>query len=159
MSWHFFVAYFEKFRHLISPAGVDSAPDPRSWMANWSHQKKMNILGAVDRSVTLLEEPRRKSFEKYRKHCDFRDFWWVFLNLGEGRSGCGPEISTYILFGSISMSSVRFLKNLAWSRGLRVLWSKSTAPDQGTFAWWALDGACVRSGRSRNLGNRKSARK
>tara|TARA_B100001175_G_C18958617_1_gene379518 strand:- start:369 stop:473 length:105 start_codon:yes stop_codon:yes gene_type:complete len=34
----------------------------------------MNILGAVDRSVTLLEEPRRKSFEKYRKHCDFRDF-------------------------------------------------------------------------------------
>ena len=130
-SWHFFVAYFENFRHLISPAGVDSAPETRSWMANWRDQKKMGILRVADRSVTLLEEPRRKSFEKYRKSCDFRDFWWVFSNLGGGRSGCGPEVSTYILFGSISMSSVRFLKNLAWSRGLRWLLCKSTAPDQG----------------------------
>ena len=98
MSWHFFVAYFEKFRHLISPAGVDSAPDPRSWMANWDYQKKMDILRIVDCSVTLREKPWRERFEKYWKSWNFRDFWWFLRNSGGGRSGCGLEIWTIYTF-------------------------------------------------------------
>ena len=107
---------------------MGSAPELLSWMDNWSDQKKMNILRVVDRSVALLEEPWLKNFEKYRKCWDFDDFWWFFTNSGMTRSGCGFKIWTYILFGSISMSHVRFLNNLAWSRDLRVIQSKSTAP-------------------------------
>ena len=155
MSWHFFVAYFEKFRHLISPAGVDSAPDPRSWMANWDYQKKMDILRIVDCSVTLREKPWRERFEKYRKRWNFRDFWWFFTNSGGGRSGCGLEIWTYTIFGSISMSETQNFKNIGWSHGLQGRKSESTTPH---LRGCVLELACRRSdrpGRSRNLGNRK----
>ena len=124
----FFVTCFQNFRHSFSLARMGSAPETRSWMDNWSYQKKMNILRVADSSVTLLEEAWLKNLEKYRKCCDFRDFWWFFTNSGGGRSGCGPKISTYILFGSISTQNVRFWNNLAWSRGLRSPRSKSTAP-------------------------------
>ena len=107
---------------------MDSVPETRSWMANWRDQKKIHILRVIGRSVTMREEPLLENFEKYRKNCDFGDFWWFFTNSCGGRSGCGPKIWTYILFGSISMSHVRFLNNLAWSRDLRVIQSKSTAP-------------------------------
>ena len=109
---------------------MDSAPDPRSWMANWSHQKKKeDILRVVDRSVTLREtreKPWRESFEKCRKSWNFRDFWWFFTNSGGGRSGCGLEIWTYILFGSISMSESQNFKNIGWSHGLQGRKSEST---------------------------------
>ena len=36
--------------------------------------QKMSISRVVDRSVSMLEGPWRKSFEKYLKSCDFRDF-------------------------------------------------------------------------------------
>ena len=36
--------------------------------------QKMSILRFVDRSVAMLDGPRRKSFERYAKNCDFRDF-------------------------------------------------------------------------------------
>ena len=125
---------------------MGSAPETRSWMDNWNYQKKMDILRVADRSVTLLEEPWRKSFEKYRKCCDFDDFWAFFTNSAGGRSGCGPKISTYILFGSISTQNVRFWNNLAWSRGLRGPRSESTAPGQGVCAWCVLECACRPAG-------------
>ena len=36
--------------------------------------QKMSILRVVDRSVAMLDGPRRQSFERYAKNCDFRDF-------------------------------------------------------------------------------------
>ena len=94
----------------------------------WKKCKKMDILHVVDRSVALLEEPWLKNFEKYRKCWDFDDFWWFFTNSGMARSGCGFKIWTYVLFGSISMQTVRFLNNLGWSRGLRSRPPPNTAP-------------------------------
>ena len=76
----------------------------------------------------------------------FDDFWAFFSNSAGGRSGCGPKISTYILFGSISTQNVRFWNNLAWSRGLRGPRSKSTAPGQGVCAWCVLECACRPAG-------------
>ena len=157
-SWHFFVKYFENFRHWFPPAGVASASELLSWIANWSYQKKMDILRVVDRSVTLWEEPWRERFEKYWKSWNFRDFWWSLTNSGGGRSGCGLEIWTYILFGSISMSETQNFKNIGWSHGLQGRKSESTTPH---LRGCVLELACRRSdrpGRSRNLGNRKSAR-
>ena len=118
----------------------------------------MYILCVVDRSVTLWEEPWRERFEKYRKSWNFRDFWWFFTNSGRGRSGCGLQIWTYILFGSISMSETQNFKNIGWSHGLQGRKSESTTPH---LRGCVLELACRRSdrpGRSRNLGNRKSAR-
>ena len=115
----------------------------------------MNILRVVDRSVTLREEPWRESFEKISKKLRFS---WFFTNSGGGRSGCGLEIWTYILFGSISISERRFFKNIGWSHGCRGRKSENTTPD---LRGCVLELACRRSdrpGRSRNLGNRKSAR-
>ena len=107
---------------------MDSAPETRSWMANWRDQKKMNILRVVDRSVAILDGPWRKSFEKYAKRCDFHDFWRFFINSGGVPVGPGLEIWTYILFGPISMSTVRFLNNLFGSWGSRVRWIQNTTP-------------------------------
>ena len=63
---------FKKFRE----SGIFGRMDlePRSWMANRIHHSKMNILHFVDRSVAILDGPWRKSFEKYAKRCDVRDF-------------------------------------------------------------------------------------
>ena len=127
-------------------------------MANWDYQKKMDILRIVDCSVTLREKPWRERFEKYRKRWNFRDFWWFFTNSGGCRSGCGLEIWTYIIFGSISMSETQNFKNIGWSHGLQGRKSESTTPH---LRGCVLELACRRSdrpGRSRNLGNRKSAR-
>ena len=127
-------------------------------MANWDYQKKMDILRIVDCSVTLREKPWRERFEKYRKRWNFRDFWWFFTNSGGCRSGCGLEIWTYIIFGSISMSETQNFKNIGWSHGLQGRKSESTTP---RLRGCVLELACRRSdrpGRSRNLGNRKSAR-
>ena len=135
-SWHFFVKYFENFRHWFPPAGVASASELLSWIANWSYQKKMDILRVVDRSVTLWEEPWRERFEKYWKSWNFRDFWWSLTNSGGGRSGCGLEIWTYILFGSISTRSIQILKNLGWSGGRLVKILKNSARGSGACAAW-----------------------
>ena len=43
-------------------------------------RKKKSILHVVDRSVALDEEPWHKTFEKYRKCCDFDDFSWKINN-------------------------------------------------------------------------------
>ena len=74
----------------------------------------------------------------------------IFTISGRDRSGCGVEVWTYILFGSISMSSVRFFKNLAWSRGLRVKFSKSKAPDQGWLRKSTKFGTLKKSGSARS---------
>ena len=137
-------------------------PDPvrRSWILNWTYQKKMTNFHVVDRSVTIPEEPRRKSFEKYRNCCNFRHFWWFYINSGGGRSGRGVKIWTYILFGSISMSETRFLKNIGWSWGLRVIKFKITTPDPRGVC--GVPGGCVFESafrRPRRSRNRRSARK
>ena len=89
----------------------------------------------------------------------FDDFWAFFSNSAGGRSGCGPKISTYILFGSISTQNVRFWNNLAWSRGLRVPRSKSTAPGQGACAWCVLQWACRPAGAVRAEKNYRKSKK
>ena len=48
------------------------------------------------------------------------------------------------------MSSVRFFKNLAWSRGLRVKFSKSKAPDQGWLRKSTKFGTLKKSGSARS---------
>ena len=84
------------------------------------------------------------------------EFW--SLGMLRDRSGCGLEMWTYILFGSISMSETQNFKNIGWSHGLQGRKSESTTPH---LRGCVLELACRRSdrpGRSRNIGNRKSAR-
>ena len=59
----------------LFPLMVGWPPELRSWIANRSHHSKMDISVVGDRSVALLEGQWRKSFEKYAKCYDFRDFW------------------------------------------------------------------------------------
>jgi len=107
---------------------MDSAPETRSWMANWRDQKKIHICALL----VVLWRCGRSHCLKISKNIEKIAILVIlllfFTNSRGGRSGRGPKIWTYILFGSISMSHVRFLNNLAWSRDLRVIQSKSTAP-------------------------------
>ena len=72
------------------------------------------------------------------------------------RSGCGFKIWTYILFGSISMQTVRFLNNLGWSRGLRSRPPPNTAPGPRAPA---LGDPCLLGDRPWRSTSRKSAPK
>ena len=121
----------------------------------------MDILRVADRSVTLLEEPRCKSFEKHRKSCDFRDFDdFSLIQVGAGRGGVQRYEHIYFLDRSrCSLSEFeRIWRGLgdSGSYGLKV---QLQSPDQGACASPGLVDRPGRSGRSRNIGNRKSARK
>ena len=51
---------------------LDPVPEPRSWMNNWSNQKKIRILHALDWSVALQD---RAVARKLRKHSKAMLFW------------------------------------------------------------------------------------
>ena len=119
----------------------------------------MDILRIVDRSVTLREEPWRESFEKYRKSCDFRDFDdFSPIQVGAGRGGVQRYEHIYFLDRSRCPLSEfeRIWRGLGDSGGYGV---KVQLQAQGACASPGLVDRPGRSGRSRNIGNRKSARK
>ena len=79
-SRHFFVTYFENFRHWFPPGGMASAPELLSWIANWSYQKKNEYFARCwsfcDVAGGAMARKFRKNIEKVEIFVIFHQFWW-----------------------------------------------------------------------------------